>query len=386
MIKNFNFFVNEELRIEKMDLKTLETFKINLLTRLNEYRTYILANIEYNLLTNKIEYKDFDIIDIKVIIRELSNEFSEDVVKELNIETFLLKLNQILELKKRNTKKNIRQEFGSYFNSIEDRIDRIKSEPNPGFGEVDPFGGEGSIIGRKKYEAEKYQLQIELLKLQEWVVKNNKKVAIVFEGRDAAGKGSTIKRFIEYLNPRGFKVVALGIPTKEEKNNWLGRYEKHLPKDGEIVFFDRSWYNRGVVEPSMGYCTEKQYTDFIENVVDWEENLIRSQGITLIKFWFSITKEKQVSRFELRQSSPLKYWKFSPNDAKVIDKWEIISNYKTQMFNKTSSRLSPWVIINSNDKKVGRLNAIRYALSVIPYEGKNIELCKYYSEVVNILK
>ena len=383
MIKNFNFFVNEELRIEKMDLKTLETFKINLLTRLNEYRTYILANIEYNLLTNKIEYKDFDIIDIKVIIRELSNEFSEDVVKELNIETFLLKLNQILELKKRNTKKNIRQEFGSYFNSIEDRI---KSEPNPGFGEVDPFGGEGSIIGRKKYEAEKYQLQIELLKLQEWVVKNNKKVAIVFEGRDAAGKGSTIKRFIEYLNPRGFKVVALGIPTKEEKNNWLGRYEKHLPKDGEIVFFDRSWYNRGVVEPAMGYCTEKQYTDFIENVVDWEENLIRSQGITLIKFWFSITKEKQVSRFELRQSSPLKYWKFSPNDAKVIDKWEIISNYKTQMFNKTSSRLSPWVIINSNDKKIGRLNAIRYALSVIPYEGKNIELCKYYSEVVNILK
>jgi len=386
MIKNFNFFVNEELRIENMDLKTLETFKINLLTRLNEYRTYILANIEYNLLTNKIEYKDFDRIDIKVIIRELSNEFSENVVKELNIETFLLKLNQILELKKRNTKKNIRQEFGSYFNSIEERVDRIKSEPNPGFGEVDPFEGEGSIIGRKKYEAEKYQLQIELLKLQEWVVKNNKKVAIVFEGRDAAGKGSTIKRFIEYLNPRGFKVVALGIPTKEEKNNWLGRYEKHLPKEGEIVFFDRSWYNRGVVEPAMGYCTEKQYTDFIENVVNWEENLIRSQGITLIKFWFSITKEKQVSRFELRQASPLKYWKFSPNDAKVIDKWEIISNYKTQMFNKTSSRISPWVIINSNDKKIGRLNAIRYVLSTIPYEGKNIELCKYYSEVVNVLK
>jgi polyphosphate kinase 2 len=386
MIKNFNFFVNEELRIENMDLKTLETFKINLLTRLNEYRTYILANIEYNLLTNKIEYKDFDRIDIKVIIRELSNEFSENVVKELNIETFLLKLNQILELKKRNTKKNIRQEFGSYFNSIEERVDRIKSEPNPGFGEVDPFEGEGSIIGRKKYEAEKYQLQIELLKLQEWIVKNNKKVAIVFEGRDAAGKGSTIKRFIEYLNPRGFKVVALGIPTEEEKNNWLGRYEKHLPKEGEIVFFDRSWYNRGVVEPAMGYCTEKQYTDFIENVVNWEENLIRSQGITLIKFWFSITKEKQVSRFELRQASPLKYWKFSPNDAKVIDKWEIISNYKTQMFNKTSSRTSPWVIINSNDKKIGRLNAIRYVLSAIPYEGKNIELCKYYSEVVNVLK
>ena len=386
MIKNFNFFVNEELRIEKMDLKTLETLKINLLTRLNEYRTYILTNIEYNTQTNKIEYKDFDRIEIKVIIRELSNEFSEEVIRELNIETFLLKLNQLLELKKRNTKKKVREEFGAYFNSIEERIDKIKSEPNPGFGEVDPFEGEGSIIGRKKYESEKYQLQIELLKLQEWVVKNNKKVAIVFEGRDAAGKGSTIKRFIEYLNPRGFKVVALGIPTEEEKNNWFGRYEKHLPNEGEIVFFDRSWYNRAVVEPAMGYCTEEQYTNFIENVINWEEKLIKNEGIILIKFWFSITKEKQVSRFELRQASPLKYWKFSPNDAKVIDKWEIISNYKTQMFNKTSSRLSPWVIINSNDKKVGRLNAIRYALSVIPYEGKNDELCKYYSEVVNTLK
>jgi len=386
MIKNFKVFVNEELRIEKMDLKTLDALKINLLTRLNEYRTYILANIEYNLLTNKIEYKNFDKIDIKVIIRELSNEFSEDVVKELNIETFLLKLNQILELKKRNTKKKVREEFGTYFKSIEERIDKIKSEPDPEFGEVDPFEGEGSILGRKKYESEKYQLQVELLKLQEWVVKNNKKVAIVFEGRDAAGKGSTIKRFIEYLNPRGFKVVALGIPTEEEKNDWFGRYEKHLPKEGEIVFFDRSWYNRAVVEPAMGYCTEEQYTDFIENVVDWEEDLIRNQGVLLIKFWFSITKEKQISRFELRQSSPLKYWKFSPNDAKVIDKWEVISNYKKQMFNKTSSRMSPWVIVNSNDKKIGRLNAIRYVLSVVPYDNKNETLTKYYPEVVNILK
>lgn len=386
MIKNFRIFINEELRIDKMDLKTLDALKINLLTRLNEYRTYILANIEYNLLTNKIEYKDFDRIDIKVIIRELNNEFTEDVVKELNIETFLLKLNQLLELKKRNTKKKVREEFGTYFASIEDRINKIKSEPDTEFGELDPFEGEQSIIGRKKYESEKYQLQIELLKLQEWVIKNNKKIAIVFEGRDAAGKGSTIKRFIEYLNPRGFKVVALGIPTEDEKKNWFARYEKYLPKDGEIVFFDRSWYNRAVVEPAMGYCTDEQYTQFIENVVDWEENLIRNQDIILIKFWFSITKEKQISRFELRKSSPLKYWKFSPNDAKVIDKWEIISNYKTQMFNKTSSRVSPWVIINSNDKKIGRLNAIRYALSAIPYENKNESLTKYYPEVVNILK
>ena len=152
----------------------------------------------------------------------------------------------------------------------------------------------------------------------------------------------------------------------------------------KIIFFDRSWYNRAVVEPAMGYCTEQQYEDFMDNVVKWEENLIRS-GMTLIKFWFSITKEKQQLRFELRQSSPLKYWKFSPNDAKVMDKWEIISNYKNQMFSKTSSKMSPWVIINSNDKKIGRLNAIRYVLSRINYEGKNPEMTKYYPEVVNVL-
>jgi polyphosphate kinase 2 (PPK2 family) len=139
-----------------------------------------------------------------------------------------------------------------------------------------------------------------------------------------------------------------------------------------------------VVEPAMGYCTEEQYRDFMNKVLKWEEKQIRS-GLKLIKFWFSITQDKQIKRFELRQSSPLKYWKFSPNDAKVLDKWEVIGNFKRQMFQQTSSRLSPWVIINSNDKKIGRLNAIRYVLSEINYEDKNKELCKYYPEVVNVL-
>ena len=240
-------------------------------------------------------------------------------------------------------------------------------------------------MDRKKYESEKFKLQVELAKLQEWVIKNNKKVAIVFEGRDAAGKGSTIKRFIEYLNPKVYRVVALGVPTEEEKENWFERYEQHLPNDGEIVFFDRSWYNRAVVEPAMGYCTEEQYGEFMNKVVKWEEKLIKDKDITLIKFWFSITQDKQIKRFELRQASPLKYWKFSPNDAKVLDKWEIIGNFKRQMFTQTSSRKSPWVIINSNDKKIGRLNAIRYVLSKINYEDKDPEMCKYYPEVVNIL-
>ena len=373
----------EEIWIEDMDEKSLKTLKQNLIFRLGEYRTYILSNIIYNFETNKVEYREFDSIDIKVIIRELVNEFTEEVVTELNIEAFLRKLNQILELKKRNTKRKVRESFDDYYKSIEVRIDQIhqigKTEDH-----FDEFEGEGSILGRKQYDSEKYQLQVELLKLQEWVIKNNKKVAIVFEGRDAAGKGSTIKRFIEYLNPRGFRVVALGVPTEDEKNNWFGRYEKHLPNPGEMVFFDRSWYNRAVVEPALGYCSEEQYQEFMDNVIDWEEKLIRN-GVILIKFWFSITQDKQIKRFELRQKSPLKYWKFSPNDAKVLDKWEVIGNFKRQMFQQTSSSKSPWVIINSNDKKIGRLNAIRYVLSTINYDDKNPEAGKYYSEVVNIL-
>jgi polyphosphate kinase 2 len=330
-----------------------------------------------------VEYPDYNTIDIKIIIRELTNEFTQEVIEELNIEAFLRKLNQILELKKRNTKRKIRETFDDYYKSIEVRVDQIhqmgKKEDH-----FDQFEGEGSILGRKQYESEKYQIQVELLKLQEWVKANNKKVAIVFEGRDAAGKGSTIKRFIEYLDPKGFKVVALGVPTEEEKNNWFQRYESHLPNPGEIVFFDRSWYNRAVVEPAMEYCSEDQYQDFMKKVVDWEEKQIRG-GLILIKFWFSITQDKQIKRFELRQSSPLKYWKFSPNDAKVLDKWEIIGNFKRQMFQQTSSRLSPWVIINSNDKKIGRLNAMRYVLSKVDYTDKNSEMSKYYPEVVNIL-
>ena len=383
MLKKFSNFINEELNIQDMDDNSLKTLKDNLLFRLGEYRTYILNNIVYNFDTNKIEYKEFNQIDIKTIIRELTNEFTEEVIQDLNIESFLRKLNQLLELKKRNTKRKVRESFDDYYKSIEVRVDQIH-QSGKADNQFDQFEGEGSILNRKQYESEKYQLQIELLKLQEWVKENGERVAIVFEGRDAAGKGSTIKRFVEYLDPKGFRVVALGLPTEEEKENWFKRYEEQMPKPGEIVFFDRSWHNRSVVEPAMGYCTEEQYRDFMDKVLKWEEKQIRS-GLKLIKFWFSITQDKQIKRFQLRQSSPLKYWKFSPNDAKVLDKWEVIGNFKRQMFQQTSSRLSPWVIINSNDKKIGRLNAIRYALSEINYEDKNKELCKYYPEVVNVL-
>ena len=383
-LRKFLDFIKEELRIDKMDPENIEQIKRNILARLGEYKSSILDNIVYDFQTNKVEYKSFEKIEVDIIMRELNNEFTPEVIQDLNIDTLLRKINQLMELKRRDTKKNIRKQFDDFAKTIDNRISVIKTGAQAQH--FDEFEGERSILTRRDYEAEKYQIQVELMKLQEWVLKNGKKIAIVFEGRDSAGKGSTIKRFVEYLNPKGFRVVALGLPTPEEKENWFARYEAHMPQEGEIVFFDRSWYNRAVVEPAMGYCTEEQYKSFMENVVDWEEKMIKRQGLHLIKFWFSITKEKQLKRFDIRQQSPLKYWKFSPNDAKVVDKWEIIGEYKNQMFNLTSSRTTPWVIINSNDKKIGRLNAMRYVLSAIPYEGKNTKICQYYPEVVNILK
>jgi len=358
----------------------------NLIKYLNDYKRAILANIEYNHKTNKIEYNSFENIDIKNVLSQLNSDMGEEVVREFNVESFLRKIYQIIDLKKRNTIRKIKEEFKNYYFSLEQRFKNNRMTKTTSDDHFDKIEGEYSLLPRKKYEEEKYDIQIELLKLQEWIVKNNKKLAIVFEGRDSAGKGSTIKRFIEYLNPKYFKVIALGVPSESEKNNWFARYEKYLPKSGEIVFFDRSWYNRAVVEPAMGYCSEEQYIDFIENVLDWEEKLIKNNDIILIKFWFSITKEKQELRFELRKKSPLKYWKFSPNDAKVVDKWDIITKYKNQMFNETSSNISPWVIINSNDKKIGRLNAMRYVLSVINYDNKDLSKADWYPEVVNVLK
>lgn len=373
----------EEIKISELDQNSLTEIKRNFKFRLGEYKTYILSNIVVDEPSGEVILKNFESIDIKVILRELNNEFTPEVVEELNVESFLRKLNQILELKKRNIKRKIREAFDEYYTSIEQRIDQLNSGESED--RFDEFEGEDSLLGRKQYYSEKYKIQIELLKLQEWAVKEGKRIAIVFEGRDAAGKGSTIKRFIEYLNPRGFKVVALGIPTEEEKKNWFGRYEKYLPNPGEIVFFDRSWYNRAVVEPALGYCSERQYKEFMDNVVNWEENLI-GEGLILIKFWFSISQEKQIKRFELRKASPLKYWKFSPNDEKVLDKWDIIGKFKNQMFLKTSSEMSPWVVINSNDKKIGRLNAMRYVISSIDYDGKDSEVGKWYPEVVNVIK
>jgi polyphosphate kinase 2 len=226
------------------------------------------------------------------------------------------------------------------------------------------------VIRTVEYEEELIRLQIELIKLQNWVFENKKRVMIIFEGRDAAGKGGAIKRFAEHLNPRKYRVVALPKPTEVETGQfYFQRYFKHLPDPGEIVFFDRSWYNRAIVEPVFGFCTEEQYEKFIREVPEMENALI-DDGIILIKFWFSISKETQKRRFEERMKNPLKQWKLSPVDKKAQDYWDKITHYKEEMFSKTHTSFSPWIIVNSNDKKTARLESIRYILSKIPYEGK----------------
>ena len=226
-------------------------------------------------------------------------------------------------------------------------------------------------MSRKNYEAQKYELQVELLKLQKWVKDTGQKIVIIFEGRDAAGKGGTIKRFMEHLNPRGAKVVALEKPTEQEAGQWyFQRYVQHLPTKGEIVLFDRSWYNRAGVERVMGFCTEDQYNDFMRQVPEFEKHLI-SSGIHLIKFWFSVSREEQRRRFAEREAHPLKQWKLSPIDKASLDKWDDYTLAKETMFFNTDSAESPWIVIKSTDKKRARLNAMRYVLSKLPYDNKD---------------
>jgi len=221
-----------------------------------------------------------------------------------------------------------------------------------------------------EYEKQLVELQAELVNLQQWVAKYNKRVAVIFEGRDAAGKGGAIKRFVEHLNPRSMRVVALNKPTDVERGQWyFRRYIKELPNPGEIVFFDRSWYNRAVVEPVMGFCNENQYHQFMLQVPEFE-HMLYEDGVTVIKFWFSISKDEQSKRFNERLANPLKRWKFSPIDAKGQQMWDKYSKYKELMFSKTHTDFCPWIIVKTNDKRTARLESMRYVLSLFNYEGK----------------
>ncbi|WP_369404202.1 polyphosphate kinase 2 [Thauera butanivorans] len=233
-----------------------------------------------------------------------------------------------------------------------------------------------NLMSRKAYEKQKYRLQVELLKLQAWVKETGQRVVILFEGRDAAGKGGTIKRFMEHLNPRGAHVVALEKPTETERGQWyFQRYIQHLPTAGEIALFDRSWYNRAGVERVMGFCTPDEYNEFMRQVPEFERNLVRS-GIHLIKFWFSVSREEQRRRFRERENHPLKQWKLSPIDLASLDKWDDYTKAKEAMFFYTDTADAPWTVVKSDCKKRARLNALRYVLHKMPYANKDISLIK----------
>ncbi len=237
-------------------------------------------------------------------------------------------------------------------------------------------------LSRKTYEEQKYHLQVELLKLQRWVRETGQKVVIVFEGRDAAGKGGTIKRFMEHLNPRGAKVVALEKPSEQELGQWyFQRYVQHLPTHGEFVFFDRSWYNRAGVERVMNFCTDEQYQAFMRQVPGFEKHLIDS-GVLLIKFWFSVSRDEQRRRFSQREAHPLKQWKLSPIDMASLDKWDEYTLAKETMFYNTDHAESPWIVIKSDCKKRARLNAMRYVLNKIPYDNKDKEQIGYVDPLI----
>lgn len=228
-----------------------------------------------------------------------------------------------------------------------------------------------NLMLRKNYEKAKYGLQVELLKLQSWTKERKQKVVILFEGRDAAGKGGAIKRFMEHLNPRGARVVALEKPSEAERGQWyFQRYVQQLPTAGEIVLFDRSWYNRAGVERVMGFCTDEEYKEFMRQAPEFERNLTRS-GLHLIKFWFSVSREEQRRRFKERQVHPLKHWKLSPIDLASLDKWDEYTQAKESMFQHTDTADAPWTVIKSDCKKRARLNAMRYLLHRTPYDGKD---------------
>jgi polyphosphate kinase 2 len=252
----------------------------------------------------------------------------------------------------------------------------LRRSPHPD-DELAPDWREGgypykNLMSRKNYENQKYLLQVELLKVQAWAKETGQRIVILFEGRDAAGKGGTIKRFMEHLNPRGARVVALEKPSEVELGQWyFQRYIQHLPTAGEIVLFDRSWYNRSGVERVMGFCTTDDYNEFMRQVPEFERNLVRS-GIHLIKFWFSVSREEQRRRFREREVHPLKQWKLSPIDLASLDKWEEYTKAKEAMFFYTDTADAPWTVVKSDCKKRARLNAMRYVLHRLPYANKDL--------------
>jgi len=226
----------------------------------------------------------------------------------------------------------------------------------------------------EEYEREKRLLQVELLRAQSWIQGSGQRLVVTFDGRDAAGKGSTIKRFIEHLNPRSARVVALPAPTQTERTQWFfQRYVQHLPTAGEMVLFDRSWHNRAVVEPVMGFCTEAEYLEFLRAAPLFEEMLV-NDGVILVKLWFSVSRLEQITRFSIRRIDPMRQWKLSPVDLASLDRWDDYTHVKEEMFRHSHRPAAPWTVVRTNDKKRGRVEAMRHVLRCLDYPEKNVDL------------
>lgn len=391
-LKPYDDFVNEGfLGLDKLanmikglftkkEKPTKTELKDDLIEILNRYKTEILAS------TEKIKRTD-----INNIITKLNNELGENIVLDFNLDSFFRGLHNVLSIKKKDKTLLIENYFKSYIDNLPKRIEMLHGDldkpkdysDDEEFEELRRLKRDVILkIPKKKFKSAKIPLQIELLKMQEWMKKTDYRLAIVFEGRDSAGKGSAIKTITEFLQPKYFKIVIFDIPTEEQKKDWFGRYQDTMPKPGNITFFDRSWYNRAVNDPIMGYCTHDEYEKFMADVVPFEERL-NKKGVHLIKLWFSVTKETQELRFKLRQASPLKYWKFSENDLKTMSKWEQFTAYKERMFNETSTLDNPWIVVDSDDKRLAQLNVLRYILNQVNYKGKDMEVIgQPYPEII----
>ena len=313
-------------------------------------------------LSDVLRSKDIDPNEMEDLISQLTDEDITDLVIR-NLERKFLKSG--------NPRTNAKEYLEKLVNSVNNRVGVEFEDDDYNVEDELVYGGEEpekSAIGKKAFKKELLPLQVELLKLQEYIKKTGKSIAVVFEGRDTAGKGSTIRTIAKYLDPKYFNVVALGIPTEDERKDWFGRYGKHI-EPGKITFFDRSWYNRGIVEPVMGYGEEGEYEEFMNTVNDFEKSLV-SKGVDLYKFWLSITPKTQEKRFDLRKSSPLKYWKFSPNDEKSLEKWDDYTDYKEKVFDLAKGEV-PWTVVDTNDKRIGSLNLLRHILKNSDYPDKN---------------
>jgi len=277
---------------------------------------------------------------------------------------------------------NVNEELNSEFEKLKQENEKLKSLLGD-FDKVDPDTLADGI--QKIYDLEELKkYQIELIKLQNWLETENKRMIILFEGRDASGKGGAIRRITRYMNNKHYRVVALGKPTETQKNQWfLQRYITHFPTGGEMVLFDRSWYNRAMVEPVFGFCTPEEYEIFMEDIVNFEQDLVR-QGMVLIKLYFSVSKEEQKRRFERRVEDPLRQWKFSEVDMQAQDLWDEFSEKKYEMLRRTNSRSAPWHIVRSDNKHLARLEAMKIILNSVDYDGRNYSLNFEANEDVNI--